>query len=106
MGRVLMDKNCTIAAGVTIGHNPEEDRKRFPFVTESGIVVLPKGTHVPLNGPIEFANDMAFLLHKDPVTKDQMKRYKDRYVVAERSRHSFDSAGPRNESLQEINESK
>ena len=101
--RVLMDKNCRIAEGAVIGHDLEADRQRFPFVTESGIVVLPKGTYVPASGPIEFANDMAFLLRKDPVTEAKMLEYRDRYIVAERSRHSYDSAGPRNESLQEIN---
>ena len=90
-------------ARAVIGHDIEADRQRFPFVTESGIVVLPKGTYVPASGPIEFANDMAFLLRKDPVTEAKMLEYRDRYTVAERSRHSFDSAGPRNESLQEIN---
>ena len=51
--RVLMDKNCRIAPGAVIGHDVEADRQRFPFVTESGIVVLPKGTYVPASGPID-----------------------------------------------------
>ena len=44
---VIMDKNCSIESGTVIGDNIEQDRERFPFVTPSGIVVLPKGTYVP-----------------------------------------------------------
>ena len=90
-----MDKNCTIAPNTIIGEDPEADRERFPFVTESGIVVLPKGTHVPSTGPIEFANDMAFLLRNDPTVTKVMKEFKGKYTIADRQRHSHYSAGPR-----------
>ncbi|MGC4117465.1 MAG: glucose-1-phosphate adenylyltransferase [Myxococcales bacterium] len=43
--RAIVDKNVEIPAGTTIGYNAEEDRKRF-FVTEGGIVVIPKGMRV------------------------------------------------------------
>ena len=36
-----MDKNVTIPDGEVIGYDLERDRKRF-FVTESGLVVIPK----------------------------------------------------------------
>jgi len=39
--RAILDKNVQIAEGDEIGYNLERDRKRF-FVTESGIVVIPK----------------------------------------------------------------
>jgi glucose-1-phosphate adenylyltransferase len=42
MRRVIVDKNVKIPEGSVIGYNHEEDRKRF-LVTESGIVVVPKG---------------------------------------------------------------
>ena len=42
--RVLLDKNCKIEPGCVIGEDLAQDRERFPFVTESGIVVVPKGT--------------------------------------------------------------
>ena len=90
-----MDKNCSIAPAAVIGENPEEDQTRFPFITPSGIVVLPKGTHVPASGPIEFTHDMAFLLQKDPSTKDILKAFEGRYKVSDRLRHSHDSSGPR-----------
>jgi glucose-1-phosphate adenylyltransferase len=39
--RAIIDKNVRIADGEEIGYDLERDRKRF-FVTESGIVVIPK----------------------------------------------------------------
>jgi glucose-1-phosphate adenylyltransferase len=36
-----VDKNVTIPDGEMIGYDLERDRKRF-FVTESGLVVIPK----------------------------------------------------------------
>ena len=93
--RTILDKNCTIAAGAILGEDPERDRQRFPFITESGLIVLPKGTHVPKEGPIEFANDVAFLLLNDPQTKATLKAFEGEFIVAERHRHSHHSAGPR-----------
>lgn len=43
--RAIIDKNVVIPANARIGVDPEEDRKRFS-VTESGIVVIPKGARV------------------------------------------------------------
>jgi glucose-1-phosphate adenylyltransferase len=40
--RAIIDKHVDIPAGTAIGYDPVEDRKRF-HVTESGIVVIPKG---------------------------------------------------------------
>jgi len=40
--RAIVDKDVDIPSGMEIGYNLEEDRKRFT-VTESGIVVVPKG---------------------------------------------------------------
>lgn len=37
--RVVVDKNCIIPPGSTIGFDPEEDRKRF-YVTENGITLV------------------------------------------------------------------
>ena len=93
--RVILDKNCTIEAGTVIGEDREADEERFPFITPSGIVVFPKGTHIPKEGPIEFAHDMAFLLEHDKATQSIMKKYSDQYKVSDRNKHSHDSAGPR-----------
>lgn len=93
--RVLADKNCRIAAGTVIGEDPSKDRERFPFISESGIVVLPKGTYVPPEGPIELAFDLAELLANDPATAEAMKAFKGRYTISDHDRHSYASMGPR-----------
>ncbi len=43
--RAIIDKEVTIPPGMVIGYDPEEDRKRF-LVTESGVVVVAKGTEI------------------------------------------------------------
>ena len=93
--RVLLDKNCTIAPGVVMGEDIEADRRRFPFITPGGIIVLPKGTHVPKEGPVEFAHDMAFLIQKDAALMPMLERFEGTYRTGIRDRHSHDSAGPR-----------
>ncbi|UJP06489.1 MAG: glucose-1-phosphate adenylyltransferase [Nitrosomonas sp.] len=37
--RVVVEKNCVIPEGLTVGYNPDEDRKRF-YVTEKGITLI------------------------------------------------------------------
>lgn len=37
--RTVVDKNCIIPEGLTVGVNPEEDKKRF-FVTDKGITLI------------------------------------------------------------------
>ncbi len=43
--RAIIDKNVEIPPNTVIGHDLESDRKRF-HVTESGIVVIPKGMRI------------------------------------------------------------
>lgn len=43
--RAIIDKHVDIPAGTVIGYDPEADRRRF-HVTETGIVVIPKGMRV------------------------------------------------------------
>ncbi|GAC1557831.1 MAG: glucose-1-phosphate adenylyltransferase [Myxococcales bacterium] len=40
--RAIIDKNVEIPPGMKIGYDPAEDRRRF-FVSDTGIVVVPKG---------------------------------------------------------------
>ncbi len=40
--RVIVDKGVKIPPRTQIGYDPEEDAKRFT-ITESGVVVVPKG---------------------------------------------------------------
>jgi glucose-1-phosphate adenylyltransferase len=42
LNRVIVDKGVRIPDGYSIGFNLEEDAQKFT-VTESGIVVIPKG---------------------------------------------------------------
>lgn len=92
---VLFDKNCNIAPGVVIGEEPELDKQRFPFITPSGIVVLPKGTYVPKEGPIELPHDISELLNKDPDAREYLDRFEGTIIESKRQRHSYESAGPR-----------
>ncbi len=43
--RAIIDKDVSIPQGMVIGYDPHEDKKRF-HVTESGIVVVAKGTEI------------------------------------------------------------
>ena len=91
--KVILDKNCKIEPGCVIGEDPAIDAGRFPFITESGIVVVPKGTTVPAAGPVVLANDVAELLESDPDLAKNMRE--GSFVVSTQSRHSYESAGPR-----------
>lgn len=43
--RAIVDKNVDVPPGTTIGYDAEADRRRF-HVTESGVVVIPKGMKI------------------------------------------------------------
>lgn len=43
--RAIIDKNVHIPEGTTIGYDLDEDRKHY-FVSDDGIVVIPKGGHL------------------------------------------------------------
>lgn len=92
---VLSDKNCSFEAGATVGVDPIADAQRFPFRSEEGLIVLPKGTRVPRVGPIEFAYDIGPLLVKDAATRDAMEEFAGRYTFSNPARHSYRSRGPR-----------
>jgi len=47
--RAIIDKHVDIPPGTVIGYDPEEDKARFQ-VTESGIVVIPKGMRIEPKG--------------------------------------------------------
>lgn len=91
--RVILDKNCKIEPGCVIGEDRAADLERFPFVTDTGIVVVPKGTLVPARGPCVLANDVAELLENDPELAEKLRA--GSFVVSMQSRHSYESAGPR-----------
>ena len=90
--RVLLDKNCSVEAGTVIGYDEAADRARFPWVTPGGVVVFPKGTHVPQHGPIELASDMISMLERDPHAGPVLHANQGSYVAAGRERHSHDSS--------------
>ncbi len=91
---VLADKNVVIEPGARVGHDAELDRNRFPFITPAGIIVLPKGTRVPVDGPIEFAQDIGGLLVTDAATQDAVARTQGHPIIGDHHRHSYRSAGP------------
>ncbi len=43
--RTIIDKGVKVPAGISVGYNLEEDAKRFT-VSESGVVVIPKGARI------------------------------------------------------------
>jgi len=43
--RAIIDKHVDIPAGTTIGYDLDKDRRQF-HVSESGIVIIPKGMHI------------------------------------------------------------
>ncbi len=43
--RAIIDKDVNLPQGMVIGYDPQEDKKRF-YVSESGIVVVAKGTEI------------------------------------------------------------
>jgi glucose-1-phosphate adenylyltransferase len=45
INKAIIDKDVNIPSGMVIGYNQEDDKKRF-YVTESGIVVVAKGTEI------------------------------------------------------------
>lgn len=49
--KVICDKNVTIEPGNVIGFSPEKDRERF-FVSEEGLIVIPKNSIVPKEGAV------------------------------------------------------
>ena len=53
--RVVIDRYNTIAPDSRIGYDAERDRAAGYDVTESGIVVIPKGGHAALGGSGEFS---------------------------------------------------
>ena len=92
--KVVLDKNCKIEPGCVIGEDPVADRARFPFVTDTGIVVVPKGTLVPATGPLVLANDVVELIQNEPELLAQLQPHM--YEVSSAlQRHSYESAGPR-----------
>ncbi len=46
--RAIVDKECFIGEGVRVGMDAAADRARGLSVTESGITVIPKGTHLEI----------------------------------------------------------
>lgn len=92
--RVLADKNCIVDQGAEIGVDLDSDRQRFPWVSPSGVVTLPKGARVPAEGPLELTPDMVFALQNDPATASAMEEFGDQIVTDTSGRHSSDSSGP------------
>jgi len=48
--RAIVDKECRVRAGALIGFDHAQDKARGCTITESGIVVVPKGTEIKNNG--------------------------------------------------------
>ena len=42
----IIDKDVNVPEGTVIGYDPEEDKRRFKYISPGGIVVIPKGAHI------------------------------------------------------------
>jgi glucose-1-phosphate adenylyltransferase len=60
--RAIIDKHVSIPPGTTIGYDLEDDRRRF-HVTESGIVVIPKGMRIETGPEAGRADGQAGAVH-------------------------------------------
>jgi glucose-1-phosphate adenylyltransferase len=49
--RAIVDKECRVRAGVTLGFDHAEDKARGYKISSNGIVVVPKGTEIRLTKP-------------------------------------------------------
>ena len=49
--RAIIDKECVIHSGASIGYDRAEDLARGFKITEGGVVVIPKGTVVGASVP-------------------------------------------------------
>ena len=45
--RAIIDKGVDVPEGTVIGYDPEEDKRRFQYISPGGIVVIPKGEVLP-----------------------------------------------------------
>jgi len=45
--RAIIDKDVHVPEGTMIGYDPQEDRRRFKYISPGGIVVIPKGQKLP-----------------------------------------------------------
>ncbi|MGE0710891.1 MAG: glucose-1-phosphate adenylyltransferase [Planctomycetota bacterium] len=79
--RVVCDSGCSFAPGAEVGLDPVADRERFPFFSQGGVIVLPRGTHVPSSGPIRLAADAVERLSLDPATASALSAHAEAYEV-------------------------
>ena len=52
--RAIVDKECRIRTGASLGYAPEADKSRGCTISDGGIVVVPKGTTTMRNEPSMF----------------------------------------------------
>ncbi len=55
--KAIIDKGVHVPENMVIGFNPEEDRKHFTL-SPSGVVVIPKGTHLEKERPLVIARNV------------------------------------------------
>jgi glucose-1-phosphate adenylyltransferase len=45
--RAIIDKDVIVPEGTVIGYDPEDDKRRFQYISPGGVVVIPKGEQLP-----------------------------------------------------------
>lgn len=46
--RAIIDKDVIVPEGTVIGYDPEDDKRRFQYISPGGVVVIPKGEVLPV----------------------------------------------------------
>lgn len=92
---LILDKNCSVEPGTCIGFDPDRDAQHYPFRSERGVIVLPKGSRLRRDGTLELAADIVPLLRRDPATARALDAFSGSIVVSERFAHEPPGTGPR-----------
>jgi glucose-1-phosphate adenylyltransferase len=68
--RAIIDKDVSVPEGTVIGYDPEEDKRRFEYISPGGVVVIPKHAYYALKAGLPCRRAAARLRHERVKTPD------------------------------------